>query len=106
MNSAFSKAKTLRLGSHFSKGEEQNSWRQIGQCGGSSSGRHAGLNTNRCGSETHADTLSDVEAEALMEALANVVAGKESETMGEILSDMEAYAQVSTLLDTEEEVSV
>ena len=64
------------------------------------------MNTNRCGSETHADTLSDVEAEALIEALANVVAGKESETIGEIYSNMEAYAQVSTLPDTEEEVSV
>ena len=64
------------------------------------------MNTNRCRSETHADTLSDVEAEALIDAVANVAAGKESETIGEILSDMEANAQVSTLPDTEEEVSV
>ena len=54
----------------------------MGQCGGPSSGRHAGLNTNMCGSETLADILSDVEAEALIDMLANAVAGIESETIG------------------------
>ena len=41
-----------------------------------------------------------------MDSLADAVAGVVSETSGEILSDVEADAQVSTLPITEKEVSV
>lgn len=79
---------------------------QIGQCEGPRTGRHENLSTKRCGSETLSDTLSDVEAEALIDSVANAVAGVEFETIGEILSVVEANAQFSTLPDTQEETSV
>ena len=47
-----------------------------------------------------------VEAEPPMDSLADAVAGVVSETIGEILSDLEAEAQVNTLPITKKEVSV
>ena len=54
--------------------------------------------------ETLFDTPGDVEAEALVDTLADTLAEVEAETLGVTLGDVEAEALVDTLADTPAEV--
>ena len=54
--------------------------------------------------ETFSDTLGDVDAEALVDTLAETLADSDSDTLGDTLGDVEAEAMVNTLADKLAEV--
>ena len=54
--------------------------------------------------ETRSDTLGDVDAEALLDTLAERLADSDSDTLGDTLGDVEAETLVDTLADKVAEV--